>query len=115
MNRRKSFVISQTTRGLCVAFFAIMFATGAAGLAHAEQAVAGGVIDFTAGAPPVSPQELDKNRGAGLDSGEISASESDQLAVILWDELKPPKSGATVSFDGGLETNLTSNITGTMQ
>lgn len=93
-------------------------------VAFAGSASAGGVwpqyansivSDF--GAPALSDQELNRERGAGLDDeGTVSFEDGDNLAVILWDELKRTGGGTgesgSTSYNHGAGSSLSSTISG---
>ncbi len=69
------------------------------------------------GAPALSDQELNRERGAGLDDeGTVSFEDGDNLAVILWDELKRSGGGngdsGSTSYNLGVGSNLSSTISG---
>ncbi len=83
--------------------------------ANSAQYASSSVSDF--GAPALSDQELNRERGAGLDDeGAVSFEDGDNLAVILWDELKRTGGGngesGSMSYDRGVGSSLSSTISG---
>lgn len=66
-------------------------------------------------AKAVNAKELDRQRGAGLDSEAPTLAAENEVAVILWDELKQRVGGGQIVLDTGTANNLTSTITGTTQ
>ena len=83
--------------------------------ASSPQYARSSVSDF--GAPALSDQELNRERGAGLDDeGAVSFEDGDNLAVILWDELKRTGGGngesGSSSYNRGIGSSLSSTISG---
>lgn len=70
---------------------------------------------FEFGQPALSDRELSEQRGTSLEAEAPLLSDSgDDLAVILWDELKRNGNGgiSATSSDNGVDSTLSSTITG---
>lgn len=85
--------------------------TGFSGVALAD----GDSSVVFASAAAVNAKELDRQRGAGLDAAAVTFAATDEVAVILWDELKQRGGTGHVVMDSGTANSLTSTISGAAQ
>ena len=115
-------VFSRVSRPVCWRARTLAFCVGLVAVAGSASAgevrpqyANSSVSDF--GAPALSDQELNRERGAGLDDeGAVSFEDGDDLAVILWDELKRTGGGngesGSTSYNRGVDSSLSSTISG---
>ena len=115
-------VFSRVSRPVCWRARTLAFCVGLVAVAGSASAgevrpqyASSSVSDF--GAPALNDQELNRERGAGLDDeGAVSFGGGDNLAVILWDELKRTGGGngesGSASYDRGVGSSLSSTISG---